>query len=170
MHLFRLLSLVQGSGCFLHAFFLKKKCIYIRCPTRPCDNQKNKYLHFCLRSSSWGKWVGRGFTVQHWQLEMYKTGQPCKRKRSINAVLWHAQKSNISLDEQKDWQHRLGFFFSFVLPLYHFFHSLWFFLSLSCLFMWSLVPWAAHKVLGMSLVAAIIITVFYESSGEHGDF
>lgn len=158
MHLFRLLSLVQGSGCFLHSFFFLR-CIYIRCPTHPCDNQKKKYPHFCLRSSSWGKWVGRGFTVQHWQLEMYKTGQPCKRNRSISAVLWYAQKSNISLDEQKDWQHRLGFF-SLVLPLYCFFHSLWFSLSLSYLFLWPHIPWAAHKGLGMSLVAAIIITVF----------
>lgn len=36
------------------------------------------------------------------------------------------------------------------------FASLWFFLSLSCLFMFHMF----HKVLGMSLVAAIIVTIF----------
>lgn len=112
MHLFRLLSLVQGSGCFLHAFFFLLNVYILGAQHIPVTTRKRNILISAWGAPSGEKGAGRGFTVQHWQLEMYKTGQPCKRNRSINAVLWDAQKSNISLDEQKDWQHRLGIFFS----------------------------------------------------------
>jgi len=38
--------------------------------------------------------------MQRCQPEMYKTGQPCKRNRSLSAALGYAQKSSVNLDEQ----------------------------------------------------------------------
>lgn len=68
MHLFKLLSLVQGSSCFLYAlpplffFFLM---LYISCPTTyPCDNWKKEIPPFYAWGAPAGKkWVGWGFAM-----------------------------------------------------------------------------------------------------------
>ena len=107
---------------------------------------------------------------------MYETGQPCKRNESVNATLWYAEKSNINFDEREDCQHRLGLFFSFILPLYLFSHSLWFSIALPFLHA-TTVPEQHMKSLGnhwlqqlqlLDFVTLSEITEIFKLTSEQG--